>query len=159
LRSDIPMFDINDCMKVCQSRSKKNLDMQYDEYNLIFILHTSGSTGQPKGVCMGQKAMANLLSWQAQNSVASQGTKTLQFSPITFDVSFQEIFSTLTTGGSLELITDGERLYSLALLEQITSKNIERIFLPFVALQALAENAVDTGRYPVKLREVMTAGV
>ncbi|WP_165438742.1 non-ribosomal peptide synthetase [Albibacterium indicum] len=157
-RSDIPMFDINDCMRVCQSRSKKNLDMQYDEYNLIFILHTSGSTGQPKGVCMGQKAMTNLLLWQAQNSTAIQGTKTLQFSPITFDVSFQEIFSTLTTGGTLELITNEERLDGLALLDQIIAKKVERIFLPFVALQALAENAVDTNTFPLELKEVMTAG-
>ncbi len=126
--------------------------------SLAYVLYTSGSTGKPKGVCMRHKALVNLLEWQKINSISRIGTKTLQFAPLTFDVSFQEIFATLTTGGTLVLIDDRQRLDPLKVLEIIENQNIARIFLPFVALQYLAEMAVSFSKYPISLKEIMTAG-
>ncbi|TLF42286.1 polyketide synthase [Maribacter aurantiacus] len=130
-----------------------------NSYDLpTYVLYTSGSTGEPKGVCMGEKAMINLLNWQRKNSICNEGTRTLQFAPLSFDVSFQEILATLTTGGTLVLITEDMRLDMMALLEQINRYEVNRLFLPFVALQALAETAVSTGLFPKSLKEIMTAG-
>ncbi|HEX8503864.1 MAG TPA: amino acid adenylation domain-containing protein, partial [Hymenobacter sp.] len=123
-----------------------------------YVLYTSGSTGTPKGVTMGQAALVNLLHWQQANSTAGPGTRTLQFAPLSFDVSFQEIFATLVTGGTLVLTTDAERRDLGALLDFIDSARINRLFLPFVALQHLAEIAVSRQQFPASLAEVMTAG-
>lgn len=123
-----------------------------------YILYTSGSTGTPKGVQMGETALINLLDWQRKNSVAAVGTKTLQFAPLTFDVSFQEIFSTLTTGGTLYLVDDNLRLNPQALLEFIQEKEINRLFLPFVALQMLTDTASFLSVFPDSIQEIMTAG-
>ena len=123
-----------------------------------YILYTSGSTGVPKGVQMGERALVNLLEWQRENSDATTGTKTLQFAPLTFDVSFQEIFSTLTTGGTLYLVDDDLRLNPQALLEFIQTKGINRLFLPFVALQMLTDTANFLSLFPTSIREIMTAG-
>lgn len=125
---------------------------------LIYILHTSGSTGQPKGVCLGQQALVNLLLWQKDHSIATEKTNTLQFAPITFDVSFQEIFSTFIIGGTLHLISEEMRFDMLGLLNYMKERDVNRIFLPFVALQALAENAESANCFPTHLTEVMTAG-
>jgi len=126
--------------------------------HLVYVLHTSGSTGVPKGVCMGQNALINLIQWQIGQSLAKAATRTLQFSPLTFDVSFQEIFSTLATGGTLVLITDELRSDPIGLLDLIYTSRINRIFLPFVALQALTEHSQLTDIIPAGLEEVMTAG-
>ncbi|MHA4842610.1 amino acid adenylation domain-containing protein [Flavitalea antarctica] len=126
--------------------------------SLAYILFTSGSTGKPKGVSMGHGPLVNLLQWQAKASTAGPGTNTLQFAPLSFDVSFQEIFSTLTTGGTLVLVEDDIRLDPFRLLSLIKDESIHRIFLPFVALQQLAESAGTNKRFPACLREVMTAG-
>ncbi|MGJ8593055.1 MAG: amino acid adenylation domain-containing protein [Aquaticitalea sp.] len=123
-----------------------------------YVLYTSGSTGEPKGVCMGAKAMTNLIQWQNENSTSKNGTRTLQFAPLTFDVSFQEIMATLSNGGTLVLIDETLRLDMVALLNYINETEINRVFLPFVALQALAEAASSTNLYPTSLKEVMTAG-
>ncbi len=157
-KNDSSIYLIEDLIKESEDITDIEPQFSYNENNLVFVLHTSGSTGKPKGVCMGQKAMVNLLAWQSSQSTSTIGTKTLQFSPITFDVSFQEIFSTLTSGGTLQLITDEQRLDGLSLLEHVIEENIERIFLPFVALQSMAENAVTTNTFPTYLKEVMTAG-
>jgi amino acid adenylation domain-containing protein len=123
-----------------------------------YVLYTSGSTGEPKGVCMGHAPLVNLLRWQQENSEAGPDTRTLQFAPLSFDVSFQEIFATLGTSGTLVLIEE-EQLFDLSeLLCFIGQQKINRLFLPFVALQALADAAAATQVYPESLREVMTAG-
>lgn len=124
----------------------------------VYVLYTSGSTGKPKGVYMTQIAMVNLLEWQNIESLAGPESRTLQFAPLSFDVSFQEIWSTLTTGGVLYLISDDLRLDPHNLLNFIAEHKIERIFLPFVALQFLAEAAVGSNVFPASLREVITAG-
>ena len=77
--------------------------------HLAYVIYTSGSTGQPKGVAMPHRPLVNLLAWQQRTSAAGQGTPTLQFSSLSFDVSFQELFATWTTGGTLVLVDDDER--------------------------------------------------
>jgi len=123
-----------------------------------YVLYTSGSTGTPKGVSMGHTALANLLSWQQKESISTAGVNTLQFAPLTFDVSFQEIFATLTTGGTLVLVDEEMRVDPYRLLRYIEQHQVNRIFLPFVVLQYLTEAADAEKYFPACLKEVMTAG-
>lgn len=126
--------------------------------SLAYVIYTSGSTGQPKGVELPHDALANLLDWQLQNSKAGVGWNTLQFAPFSFDVAFQELFSTWATGGTLVLIGDDQRRDPVQLIDYLDRHQVNRLFLPFVALQALAESASTLARYPQSLREVVTAG-
>ncbi len=126
--------------------------------NLAYVLFTSGSTGRPKGVAMHHAPLMNLIQWQLRTSVLKEGDRTLQFAPISFDVSFQEIFTTFAQGGKLVLITDEDRLNSTQLLHKIIAEKINRVIVPFVALQYLAEAVERTGEVPTSLREVFTSG-
>lgn len=149
---------IEDALKESAHFPVHNPEVKLQDEDLIYILYTSGSTGKPKGVMMPQLPLANLINWQNKNSESTAYFNTLQFSPLTFDVSFQELFATLTTGGTLFLIEDDLRLDAEALLHFITHKNINRIFLPFVALQMLCDVGVAKNIYPQSLKEVITAG-
>ncbi len=126
--------------------------------DLLYVLFTSGSTGRPKGVAMHHAPLTNLIQWQLRTSVCKAGDRTLQFAPISFDVSFQEIFTTFAQGGTLVLITDEDRLNSTQLLRKIIAGKINRIIVPFVALQYLAEAVERTGEVPASLKEVFTSG-
>lgn len=125
---------------------------------LAYVIYTSGSTGQPKGVAMPHRALVNLLLWQQDLLPLHVGSRTLQFTPISFDVSFQEIFSTLIAGGTLVLVPDTLRRDALQLLHFLQEQEIERLFLPFVALRQLAEIGARKAIYPPALRDVITAG-
>jgi len=132
--------------------------VQIADSALAYVLFTSGSTGEPKGVCMAHRALPNLIKWHKNESMFNIGVRTLQFAKLTFDVSFQEIFTTLTTGGPLFLIEPEIAKDPIGLLEFIKKHSILRIFLPFVSLQSLA-NAADMHRvFPQSLMEVFTAG-
>ncbi|WP_109607062.1 polyketide synthase [Mucilaginibacter oryzae] len=126
--------------------------------DIAYVLYTSGSTGTPKGVAMGNAALVNLLLWQQENSISAPGINTLQFAPLTFDVSFQEIFATLGTGGTLFLVDEELRIDPVKLLQFIDTQKINRIFLPFVVLQYLTEAATANNLFPASLKEVITAG-
>jgi amino acid adenylation domain-containing protein len=126
--------------------------------DLLYVLFTSGSTGRPKGVAMHHAPLTNLIQWQLRTSVCTAADRTLQFAPISFDVSFQEIFTTFAQGGTLVLITDEDRLNSTQLLRKIIAQRINRIIVPFVALQYLAEAVERTGEVPSTLKEVFTSG-
>ncbi|MCB0787500.1 MAG: amino acid adenylation domain-containing protein, partial [Flavobacteriales bacterium] len=129
-----------------------------DPQDPCYVLFTSGSTGRPKGVVMHHAPLTNLIEWQVKTSVCGAGDRTLQFAPISFDVSFQEIFTTLAQGGTLVLISDEDRLNSTQLLRKIIAQRINRIIVPFVALQYLAEAVERTGEVPSSLKEVFTSG-
>ncbi|WP_051181214.1 amino acid adenylation domain-containing protein [Thermithiobacillus tepidarius DSM 3134] len=126
--------------------------------HLAYVIYTSGSTGQPKGVAMGQRPLLNLLAWQVRNSTLPRGAKTLQFASLSFDVSFQEIFSTWCAGGTLVLIPEDTRRDMWALAQTLKEHRVARLFLPFVALEHLAEVIEESGILPTSLREVVTAG-
>ncbi|HYW19652.1 MAG TPA: amino acid adenylation domain-containing protein [Nodularia sp. (in: cyanobacteria)] len=140
------------------NHSQENPQSSVKAHNLVYVIYTSGSTGKPKGVCMPHSPLANLINWQVDNSSISFNQKTLQYSPISFDVSFQEIFSTLAQGATLVLITDENRRDSVKLLKFINQIGIQRLFLPFVALQNLAQVTQNRGIIPHSLCEIITAG-
>ncbi|MFF4244835.1 amino acid adenylation domain-containing protein [Streptomyces sp. NPDC001822] len=130
----------------------------HDGARPLYTLFTSGSTGVPKGVQISDRTLCDLIRWQSGPGGLTAPAATQQFSALAFDVSFQEIFGTLCTGGSLQLVRPEWRQDVPSLLERLESAGTERIFMPYVALQLLADYAVRLGRFPSRLREVVTAG-
>src|SRR5262245_25905806 len=126
--------------------------------NLVYVIYTSGSTGKPKGVAMSHRSLCNLLSWQVQNFSDSTAARTLQFAPLSFDVSFQEMFSTWCSGGTLILITEELRRDPVGLVRCLEIQEIERLFLPAVTLQQLGNTADQERPTHLRLREIITAG-
>jgi amino acid adenylation domain-containing protein len=126
--------------------------------NLAYVIYTSGSTGRPKGLAISHRPLCNLLLWQLESSTLPVEAKTLQFAPVSFDVSIQEIFSTWSSGGTLVLISEQVRLDAFELLRFLTEQEINRLFLTFVALQQLAEVADAQQAVVPTLREIITGG-
>jgi len=124
--------------------------------NLAYVIYTSGSTGTPKGVCMTHAVLVNLFEWQHQHAALPASARTLQLTSLNFDVSFQEIFATWLFGGTLVVASEALRQAIGDLPNFLATQRIERLFMPFVALQQLAELA--QGQVGLCLRQVITAG-
>ncbi|WP_329612714.1 amino acid adenylation domain-containing protein [Streptomyces brevispora] len=128
-----------------------------DPADIAWVLYTSGSTGRPKGVAMSHRALLNQVRWQQRQGPGGRG-RTLQWAALSFDIFYQEMLTTLAAGETLVLVEEEVRHDFERLLDVIETQRIERVFMPFVALQGMAELAVRLGRFPRSLRAVLTAG-
>lgn len=71
------------------------------EEDLAYVIYTSGSTGEPKGVLCLHKGICNRLNWMDADHPLSEDDVLLQKTPITFDVSLNELFWPLQKGATL----------------------------------------------------------
>ena len=69
--------------------------------NLAYVIHTSGSTGLPKGVAVTQGALAQRLAWMRTEYDFDAQDVFLQKTPLGFDVSVWEFFWPLMEGACL----------------------------------------------------------
>jgi amino acid adenylation domain-containing protein len=71
-----------------------------------YVMYTSGSTGQPKGVVVPHRALAWLTRTAIDQYHLKPADRMLQMSSIGFDISVEEIFPSLATGAVLCLCSD-----------------------------------------------------
>ncbi|MDB2476126.1 AMP-binding protein, partial [Paracoccaceae bacterium] len=73
---------------------------------LAYVKFTSGSTGEPKGVMVSQKAVLNYVDWVKKSFRPTTNDRWSQHPNISFDISVTDIFGALTTGGSLYCVAN-----------------------------------------------------
>jgi amino acid adenylation domain-containing protein len=96
--------------KAIAAMSEKNPLTGATAENLAYILYTSGSTGQPKGVMVEHRGLCNAINWIIKTLELSAEDRCLLKTPITFDAAGRELYPTLLTGGSLVIAeADGHR--------------------------------------------------
>ncbi|MEU8652064.1 amino acid adenylation domain-containing protein [Streptomyces sp. NPDC048737] len=73
---------------------------------LAYVMYTSGSTGKPKGVAITHGCVVNGVLRLASRVGMEPGKRLLAGTSVNFDVSAFEIFTTLATGGVVEVVQD-----------------------------------------------------
>ncbi|MFE3197914.1 amino acid adenylation domain-containing protein [Embleya sp. NPDC059237] len=73
---------------------------------LAYVMYTSGSTGKPKGVAITHANVVNGVLRLAPRVGMEPGKRLLAGTSINFDVSAFEIFTTLASGGIVEVVED-----------------------------------------------------
>lgn len=72
--------------------------------SLAAILYTSGSTGNPKGVALSHKAMANFAHWAAETFAINDKDQIASLAPFHFDLSVFDLFTSLSRGASIHFV-------------------------------------------------------
>ncbi len=121
-------------------------------YNLAYLLYTSGSTGEPKGVAVTHRSLTNFTCTEIRRFNFNGESRVLQFAALSFDASLSEICTALCGGGTLYLPTSEQALPGPALAELLLEGAITHVKLPPSALTVLPQ--VD---YPA-LQVLMTIG-
>lgn len=110
-----------------------------DGSEALYVIFTSGTTGEPKGVVIESRSLANLVSWHNRRFNMDQRSRTTLMAGVGFDVSQWEIWSTLCAGACLHLVPDEVRPDPAALLAFFAEQRISHAFAPTVMVPALAE--------------------
>ncbi len=135
----------------------EELENSDDTGNLAYVIYTSGSTGKPKGVMLEHRNVLNVLRYQF-NYTNIDFNRVLQFTTLSFDVSFQEIFSTLLSGGRLTLVTKETVNDVPALFRVVQEENIKTMFLPASFLKFVMNEADYVSLLPSTVEHIVTAG-
>lgn len=116
------------------------------------VLHTSGTTGQPKAVLLSQHNLAHFTAWFGGHVQLSEQSRVLQFSPLSFDSSLIDIFAALIAGAELIVPGEDQRRDPQQLVELIHQQHITHAFLPPALLSILPLDQ------PLGLAHLMTGG-
>jgi amino acid adenylation domain-containing protein len=92
--------------------------------NSAYVYHTSGSTGQPKGVVVTHQAVCNRLLWGQQTYRRNNTDRVLQQFSASFDFSAWEIFIALVAGAGIVIADEAERIDSAALVQKMADHGV-----------------------------------
>jgi amino acid adenylation domain-containing protein len=73
-------------------------DSEVTADNVVYMLYTSGSTGQPKGVMIEQRSLVNYLCWCKDTLFGQIGHPIPLVTNLTFDASLKQLFVPLLLG-------------------------------------------------------------
>ncbi len=159
MREDAFPMSIDTYWNKIDEAPKTNPEIINKSTDLAYVIYTSGSTGKPKGVMQLHRTVTNLVYYQRNKCKIDFVCNILQFTSVTFDVSVQEIFSTLFSGGTLYLITESIRKNILSLIDFIISQRINILFCPPAILNMIFNTKELTDKfYASSLKHIIAAG-
>src|SRR4029077_5381425 len=97
--------------------------------NLVYVKYTSGSTGNPKGVMIPHRAVANVLLWMQSAFPLDEQDRVLQQISFSFDPSVLEILTPLLVGGRLIIAQPGGHQDPAYLVQTIIQRRITVLHL------------------------------
>jgi amino acid adenylation domain-containing protein len=120
-----------------------------------YVVYTSGSTGQPKGVLVEHASLANLVEWHREAFALGAGDRCSQLASPGFDASVWEMWPCLATGASLHVVPDELRGDPVGLRNWLVAESITVTFLPTALAEAVMGLAWPEGG---TLRHLLTGG-
>ena len=111
-------FDSRACRMLCLDREQmriaqegdKNLPPTATSQDLAYILYTSGSTGQPKGVEVPHQALVNFLCSMRQEPGCSAQDVMICVTTLSFDIAGLELYVPLLVGARVEIVSRADAM-------------------------------------------------
>ncbi len=104
----VPEVVIADILRDAPQRAEIH-SARIDPAELAYVLFTSGSTGEPKGVEVTHDAAMNTVEFIADHFEIGPADRCLALSTLEGDISVMDIFVTLRTGGAIVVVDEAQR--------------------------------------------------
>lgn len=116
----------------------------------IYIMYTSGSTGEPKGVTISHRGVIGYAKWVVETFSFNKDTIMANQAPFYFDNSIFEIYGCLVCGGRMVLIPEVLMMFPLKLPEFLQEHRVNAIFwVPTVMINVANSGALEKYELPL----------
>jgi amino acid adenylation domain-containing protein len=133
---------LDETWKQFETESRENLHANATAEDLAYVMYTSGSTGQPKGVAVTHRAI-NRLVRNTNYLQLDESDRMSHVSSVAFDAATFEIWSPLTSGSTLVRLPKETVLSPAELKRAIVEQRITVMFLPTALFNQVAQSEPD----------------
>lgn len=124
----------------------------------LCIIHTSGSTGVPKGVALNHRSTVDFMDWAFARLALGSEEIIGSLSPFHFDIYTLELWYCLAKGATLVLLPEQYAAFPARLLEYMARESVSFIFwVPTVMVNIANQDLLKKIPQPC-LRKVLFAG-
>ncbi|OMC19449.1 non-ribosomal peptide synthetase [Mycobacterium colombiense] len=109
-RLSLPVPELVIAEVLCEIRAGAEIaSTSVDPGELAYVLFTSGSTGEPKGVEVTHDAAMNTVEFIGRHFEIGPADRCLALSTLEGDISVMDVFVTLRTGGAIVVVDEAQR--------------------------------------------------
>lgn len=126
----------------------REVPRHFSSSNLAYVLYTSGTTGNPKGVMVEHRALVNYVYWAAQQYSGYETNSFPLFTSVAFDLTLTSIFVPLITGNKVVIYPDDSHQFLVSKI--ILENKVESIKLTPSHLKILLSANLDVASSRLK---------
>lgn len=99
------------------------------ETDLAYILYTSGSTGDPKGVMISHRTIFTFVDWCYETFQITPDDRVTSHAPLHFDLSTFDIYVTIKGGGTVVLVPEKLSIFPMQFVHFLQEERITLTYL------------------------------
>lgn len=131
---------------------------QHIDIDPLYILFTSGSTGEPKGIAVSHRSVIDFIEEFTSLFGIGENDVIGNQAPFDFDVSVKDIYSSLKCGATLQIIPKQKFSFPTYLIDYLCERKITTLIWAVSALCILSGYHAFTYKVPDTLQKILFSG-
>ena len=140
--NDVEVIYLDEAWQQFEHESRENPVTNTTAEDLAYVMYTSGSTGQPKGVAVTHRNI-NRLVRNTNYAELNENDRMAQVSNVSFDAATWELWGTFTSGGTLVGLSKETMLSPVEFKRAIAEQGITAMFLTVALFNQIAQSEPD----------------